>query len=227
MNPLLFLLAGLIAIPVIISYGDSGAEIDNLLSKGMDYFSQEEYDKAISQFNKILKTDPDNIDALYNKANTLSKTGKFRQAIPLYEQVLKLDPHKIIAQLKIEEALLKVTNYRYGVLDGILEIIVRDSHGGLVGYLSTTKIKALKHQIVEDLVDSWPVIKTVNRDNHNFALHQKEFVTAVDVDTIFGFHEIPFSDKVNLPLATTWHYQIPVEKGDVVSYVYSIFRPAG
>jgi hypothetical protein len=225
MNPILFLLAGFIAIPVIIAYGESVTEIDNLLSEGMDFFGKEEYDKAILQFDKILKIDPNNVDALYNKANTLSRTGKFGTAIPLYEQVLKLDPHKFIAQVKLEEAFLKVTKYRYGVLDGTLEIIVHDSHGGLVGYLSTTKIKALKHQIVEDLVDSWPVTKTVTRNNQNFAVHQKEFVTAVDGDTIFGFHEIPFSDKVNLPLATTWHYQIPVERGDVVSYFYSILRP--
>jgi tetratricopeptide (TPR) repeat protein len=225
MNPGIYLLFGLIGIPIIFAYCETGSEIDTILEKGMEHFSNEEYDKAISQFNKILKIDPENVDALYNKANTLSKTGKFRQAIPLYQQVLKLDPHKFIAQVKLEEALLKVTKYRYGFLDGTLEIIVHDSHGGLVGYLSTTKIKALQHQIVEDLVDSWPVIKTINRDNQNFAVHQKEFVTVVNSDTIFGFHEIPFSDKVDLPLATTWHYQIPVEQGDVVSYVYSVFRP--
>lgn len=225
MKLILLALISIFALHVIFAYGETSTEIDSLLAKGIDHFGKAEYDKAISQFNKVLKIDPNNIDALYNKANTLSKTEKFRQAIPLYQQVLKLDPHKFIAQVKLEEALLKVTKYRYGVLDGTLEIIVHDSHGGLVGYLSTTKIKALQHKIVEDLVDSWPVIKTVNRDGQNFALHQKEFVTVVNGDTIFGFHEIPFSDKVDLPLATTWHYQIPVERGDVVKYVYSIFRP--
>ena len=225
MNLLLFLLAGLIAIPVMVSYGETGEEIERMLSKGKDFFSQGEYSKAIYWFNQIIEIDPQNVDALYSKANTLSTTGKFRQAIPLYDQVLKLDPHKFIAQIKLEEALLKVTNYRYGVLDGTLEIAVHDSHGGLVGYLSTTKIKALKHQIVEDLVDSWPVTKTITRDNQQFEIHQKEYITTVNGDTIFGFHEIPFSDKVNLPLASTWHYQIPVEKGDVVSYTYSIYRP--
>jgi len=225
MNPALLFLLGLIAVPIIFAYGETGSEIDALLSKGMDYFANAEYDKAVSQFDKILKIDPNNVDALYNKANTLSKTGKFRQAILFYEQVLKLDPHKFIAQVKLEEALLKVTNYRYGVLYGTLEITVHDSHGGLVGYLSTTKIKALDHDLVKNLVDEWPTTKVINKNDQNFALHQQEFVTFVEHDTIFGFHEIPFSDKVNLPLATTWHYQIPVERGDVVSYVYSIFRP--
>ena len=225
MNPVLFLLAGLIAIPVIISYGDSQSEIDDLLSKGMDHFGNAEYDKAIIQFDNILKIDPNNIDALYNKGNTLSKVGKFNEAIQYYVQVLNLDPHKFIAQVKLEEAMLQVTSYRYGFLDGTLEITVHDSHGGLVAFLRTTKIKALDHIIVEDLVDSWSITKVITRDNQNFAIHQQEFIKVVEEDTIFGFHEIPFSDKVDLPLATSWHYQIPVERGDVVSYVYSVFRP--
>ena len=225
MNPVLLFLLGFIALPIIFAYGDSGSEIDNLLSQGMDNFGKAEYDQALIQFDKILKIDPNNVDALYNKGNILSKIGKFDEAIPFYEQVLNLDPHKFIAQVKLEEALLKVTSYRYGFLDGILEITVHDSHGGLVAYLRTTKIKALDHRIVEDLVENWPTTKVITRDNQNFAVHQKEFVKVVEGDTIFGFHEIPFSDKVDFPLATTWHYQIPVERGDVVSYVYSIFRP--
>ena len=224
MNLVLFGLVGLFVLPVFFAYGDTNSEIDNLLNKGMDFFGQAEYDKAISQFNKILKIDPDNVDALYNKGNTLSKTGKFGQAIPFYQKVLTLEPEKYIAQLKLEEALLKVTKYRYGFLDGVLEIAVHDSHGGLVAYLRTTEIKALKHQIVEDLVDGWPTTKVINQNDKSIAVHQQEFVTVVEDDTIFGFHEIPFSEDVDFPLATTWHYQIPVERGDVVSYVYSIFR---
>ena len=225
MNPVLFALLGFFTLSIIFAYGDSESEIDNLLSQGMDYFGKAEYDMAIIQFDKILKIDPNNVDALYNKGNTLSKTGKFDKAIPFYQQVLNLNPHKFIAQVKLEEALLKVTSYRYGFLDGVLEITVHDSHGGLVAYLRTTTIKALKHKIVEDLVESWPTTKVINQNDKKVAVHQQEFVTVVEDDTIFGFHEIPFSEKIDFPLATTWHYQIPVERGDTVSYVYSIFRP--
>ncbi len=224
-NLTVFLLLAIFSLPVIFAYGDSESEIDYLLDKGLGYFGQEEYDKAISEFNKILKIDPNNVDALYNKGNTLSKTGKFKQAIPFYEKVLNLDSKKYIAKLKLEEALLKITKYRIGSLDGVLEITVHDSKGGLVAFLKTNKIKALEHEIVKNLVDGWPTTKVINKNNQNFDVHQQEFITVVQHDTIFGFHEIPFSDKVDFPLATTWHYQIPVQKGDVVSYVYSIFRP--
>jgi len=225
MNLALFALVSFFALPAVFAYGDSESEIDKLLEQGRDYFGQAEYDKAISQFDQILKIDPNNIDALYHKGNTLSKTGKFKEAIPFYEKVLALDPHKFIAQLKLQEALLEVTSYRFGFLDGMLEVTVHDSHGGLVAYLRTTEIKALKHKIVEDLVDSWPTTKMINQNGKSFAVHQQEFVRVADYDTIFGFHEIPYSEEVDFPLASTWHYQIPIEKGDVVSYVYSILRP--
>jgi len=195
MNLALLLFLVFLSVPIIFAYADSESEIAILLNKGLDYFGQAEYDKAISQFNKILKIAPDNVDALYNKGNTLSKTGKFKQAIPFYQKVLTLDPGKYIAQLKLEEALLKVTSYRYGFLDGVLEIAVHDSNGGLVAYLRTTEIKALKHKIVEDLVDGWPTTKVINQNEQSIVVHQQEFVTVVSDDTIFGFHVIPFSEN--------------------------------
>src|SRR3972149_4437598 len=216
MNLVLFALS-FFALPVIFAYGDSGTEIDKLLEQGKDYFGQAEYDKAISQFDQILIIDPNNVDALYYKGNIFSQTGKFDEAIPFYEKVLALDPHKFIAQLKLQEALLKVTSYRFDFLEGVVEITVHDSHGGLVAYLRATEIKALKHRIVEDLIDSWPTTKLINQNGKSFAVHQQEFVKIADYDTIFGFHEIPYSDKVDLQLTAMWHYHGPNEQGDVVS----------
>ena len=225
MNLILFALVGFSALHIVFAYGEPASEIAKLLEQGKEYFGQSEYDKAISQFDQILKTDPNNVDALYYKGNTFSQTGKFNEAIPFYEKVLNLDPHKFIAQLKLQEALLNVTSYRFGFLHGVVEITVHDSRGGLVAYLRTTEIKALKHKIVEDLIDSWPTTRMINQNGKSFAVHQQEFVKVAGYDTIFGIHEIPFSDKVDFPLVSTWHYQIPIEQGDVVRYVYSILRP--
>lgn len=225
MNMVLLAILFFVVLPVIFAYGESESEIDNLLEQGRDYFAEAEYDKAILQFDQILKIDPENVDALYYKGNTLSKTDKFNEAIPFYEKVLNLDPHKFIAQLKLQEALLEVTSYRFNFLEGVVEITVHDSRGGLVAYLRATEIKALKHRIVEDMVDSWPITKLINKNEKSFAVYQKEFVRVADYDSVFGLHEIPYSDKIDFPLTSTWHYQIPIEKGDVVSYVYSILRP--
>jgi len=112
-----------------------------------------------------------------------------------------------------------------GFLDGTLEISVKNSRGDLVAYLITTEIKAIRHQIIEDLVDSWPTTHVTSQNHQDFVVHQQDYVTVVEHDTIFGFHELPFSELVDFPLATTWHNQIPVERGDEVTYVYSILRP--
>ena len=224
-NLTVFLLLAIFSLPVIFAYGDADSDNDLLLKKGIEHFGQEEYEQAISYFDEILESDPNHVEALYNKGNTLSQLEKHNEAIPYFEQVLKLDPGKYIARLKLENSLLQVASYNYGFLDGVLEITVHDSNGGLVAYLRTTKIKAVEHEIVENLVEKWPIIKKINQNNQNFNVHQHEFIKTVDVDSIYGFHEIPFSEEVDFPLATTWHYQIPVERGDVISYIYSIFRP--
>jgi len=225
-NLTVFLLLAIFSLPVIFAYGDSDSENDLLLKKGIEHFGQEEYERAISYFDEILEGEPNHVEALYNKGNTLSKIEKFEEAIPYFEQVLNLDPGKYIARLKLENALLQITQYYFGAIDGILEITVHDSNGGLVAYLRTTEIRALHHKIVTNLVEEWPITKVIERDNQNYAIHQYEYVKNVEADTIYGLHEIPFSEEVDFPLATTWHFQIPVERGDVVRYVYSIFRPA-
>lgn len=224
-NLTVFLLLAIFSLPVIFAYGDSESENDLLLKKGIEHFGQEEYERAISYFDEILESEPNHVEALYNKGNTLSKIEKYNESISYFEQVLKLDPGKYIARLKLENSLLEVTSYNYGFLDGVLEITVHDSNGGFVAYLRTTKIKAVEHEIVENLVEKWPVTKIINQNNQELAVHQQEYMKFVDVDSIYGFHEIPFSEEVDFPLATTWHYQIPVERGDVISYIYSIFRP--
>jgi len=212
------------SLPIIFVFADSESEND-LLNKGMDSFRLGEYEEAISYFDQVLEIEPNNLDALYNKGNNLSQLEKFEEAIPYYVKVLNLDPKKQIAKLKLEHALMEITSYRYGFLDGVLEITIHDSKGGFIAYHRTTKINALKHNIVEDFVEKWPIVKVTNRNNQNFAIHQQEYVNVFVSDGIIGFHEIPFSEEVDFTLTATWHYQIPIQKGDVISYVYSVFRP--
>jgi len=203
----------------------SKLDLDFMVYKGMQYNTLGDYETAISVFKKVLKKDKNNFEALANLGYSYSLLEKYSQAIKNYESALEIEPNDDTTLYRFQKVLLEKTSYGYGFLDGVLEIKVYDSQGGLIAYLQTSKIKALKHTMSEKLVESWPVSKVVNRNNQDYFVHQNEFVKVLDRKTILGFHEIPFSDKMDLPLATTWHYQIPVEKGDTVSYVYSIFRP--
>ena len=211
--------------PVILVYGETESENDILLNKASQHLKLGEYEEAISYYDQILETNPNHVQALFDMGFSLSMLEKYEESIPYYERVLNIEPYNQLALFKLEDALIRITSYWYGSIQGVLEISVHDSHGGLVAFLRTTDIKAIKHKILYDLVDKWPVTQEIVRDNQKFEVHQKEFVKVVKADTIYGFHQILYSEKIYLPLALTWHYQIPVERGDVVSYVYSIFRP--
>jgi len=215
----------LFSIPIIFVYGQSEPDIDFMIYKGIQYTKLGDYETAISIFENVLKKDKNNVQALVELGNLYSSLEKYNKSINLFDRALRIEPDNNLALYGLQISLLKTAWYRYGFLDGVLEITVHDSQGGLVAYLQTSQIKALKHSLSEKLVESWPVSKIVHRNNQDYSVHQKEFVKVLDYDTILGFHEIPFSDKMDLPLASTWHYQIPAEKGDVVSYVYSFYRP--
>ena len=215
----------LFSVPLIFAYGESEYDIDFLVYKGGQYLKLFEYDEALFHFDLVLSEEPDNVDALYYKGAVLSGLGKYEEAIRYYEQALNIDPQKQDAIIKLQDALLHNASYQFGFLDGVLEIKVHDSKGELIAFLRSTKIKALEHDMVENFIEKWPVTKVITQDNQKLAVHQKEFLTQIEKTTILGFQEIPFSENVNIPLAATWHYQIPVEKGDVISYTYSIYRP--
>jgi len=205
--------------------GSAVSDLDFMVYKGIQYNTLGDYEKAASIFDEILKMDARNIHALVNLGHSYFSLEKYNNAIKTYEHVLSIDPNNSDALYRLQLALLKTTSYYSGTFDGLLEIRVHDSNGGLVAYLQSSQMKALKHSISEKFIESWPVSKTIYRNNQDYSIHQNEFVEVITGDTILGFHEIPFSDKMDLPLATTWHYQIPVKKGDVVTYTYSIFRP--
>jgi tetratricopeptide (TPR) repeat protein len=50
--------------------------------------SQGKYEEAIADYDKALQIDPDDADALFDKAETLQKMGKFKEAEKLVEKAL-------------------------------------------------------------------------------------------------------------------------------------------
>lgn len=223
MNLYFFVIIILFSVPIILVNAEP--DIDFLVYKGGQYLKLFDYSKAISIFDLVLSEEPDNVDALYYKGVALAALGNNKEAMGFYEKALSINPQKQEAIIKLQELLLENSTYEFGFLDGVLEVKVHDSKGKLIAFLRATKIKALEHDIVKDLIEKWPVAKIVTHENQKLAVHQKEFLKQVERTTILGFHEIPYSESVDIPLAATWHYQIPVEKGDVVSYAYSIYRP--
>ena len=69
-----------------------------LFNKGYVYFVYlEDNQKALDYFNRSLDSDPNYLDALYNKGHVLEQMGDFVQAKEVYSQVLKVQPNYALA----------------------------------------------------------------------------------------------------------------------------------
>ena len=66
--------------------------IDQLSAEGDKYYDNEEYDKALESYNKILDIDPNNAEAYYNKGRAYNLLGQFDEAIQEYNKAIILDP---------------------------------------------------------------------------------------------------------------------------------------
>ena len=69
----------------------------SLLDQGIQNFENENFTKAIKLFEKILKSDSGNPEAIINKASCLAEIGKYDEAIKQLEIFLKKNPDDFVA----------------------------------------------------------------------------------------------------------------------------------
>jgi tetratricopeptide (TPR) repeat protein len=62
------------------------------MDQGMAYHDQGELDKAIAEYNEVLKLEPDNPDAHRNLGSAYAEQGNLEEAVAAYEQAIKLNP---------------------------------------------------------------------------------------------------------------------------------------
>lgn len=60
-----------------------------LISEGNKYFREGDLDKAISLYEEVLKTNPKDLTALYNRSNALAKKGDKEAAMEGYEKIIR------------------------------------------------------------------------------------------------------------------------------------------
>src|SRR2546425_12194253 len=70
-------------------------EAGKIISEGMSYAKLGKHKKAISFFDKVLKGEQYNADALYSKGLSLAKLGKHKEAISCFEKILERDQDHI------------------------------------------------------------------------------------------------------------------------------------
>ncbi len=201
--------------------------IDSLNGKGIALTNQEKYDEAISYFDKALEIVPDDFDTLFNKADSFRAQQNYDEAYSYFYQLLKMQPDDFLTQSKIK---IVHTHMNFTDFDGFIETTIHNSQGNLVAHLKINTVTAIDHQIVNEMIDDWNLIKTINRDGIEYEVRQHEKIIKEGSSisyhggaTHYGLNLIPDERKTSLIRADYWFYQ--TEKGDTISTVITAFRP--
>jgi len=80
-----------------IAFADLQNEVDIFFGKGEFAFRNQQFEKAISFYDKALDLDPSHIDSLFKKGGTLLILGKSDEALELFDRILAIDPNHIKA----------------------------------------------------------------------------------------------------------------------------------
>jgi len=195
--------------------------IGALNNKGVILNIQENFVEAQSYFDKALEINPAFVNALNNKAELLIKLEKYEEAFTPLNQVMKIDPgnKKAIANLEFIEFRLD-----YNLIDGFMEIQIYNSQGYLVTHFVSGNLWLLNNTLAEDVINTFPVKKTINRDGQEYEVLQRKGVIAENADSTPGRTGFSFSYNSQVMLVYSTHYQFVVEKGDVFVYYTTIFR---
>lgn len=70
---------------------------NDLLNKGIELLEKERYKEAMTYFDKVLKIDPKDVDALNGKGIVLYSLGKHKASLAYFDKALKINPNEITA----------------------------------------------------------------------------------------------------------------------------------
>lgn len=74
------------------------------------YFYNKKYSQALNLYNKVLRIDPENYDAMFNKALSNAELGRYETAIEIYEELLKKDPNSFATYNDLAHCYAKLNN---------------------------------------------------------------------------------------------------------------------
>ncbi|MEE9259117.1 MAG: tetratricopeptide repeat protein [Nitrospinaceae bacterium] len=81
------------------------------LSRGIEWFQERSYEKALDEFKSAVENRPSNADAHYFLGLTYSKLERFEEAIPHFEKTIEIDPQIQGVYLNLGIALFNIGSY--------------------------------------------------------------------------------------------------------------------
>ena len=102
-------------------FAESSNEI--LLGQAVDAIRERDYEKAVSIFDTILQSDPNNTEILTNKGTALVELQKYDEAILIFDKILDAEPNNVAVLNNKGIALVKLGSYNEAIInfDKVLE----------------------------------------------------------------------------------------------------------
>ena len=75
--------------------------VNPALAKGFEAFNHGDFSTAQAEYDRVLKSEPRNIDALHGLAAIATKQGKVEQAVWYYQRLLEADPRDAVAMANL------------------------------------------------------------------------------------------------------------------------------
>ena len=193
-----------------------------LFNSGLESMNRGNLTEAISYFDSVLQIHPNDTAALVNKGNALARLGNPYTAMHYFDEALKIDPGNHLARSNLNIARSELDYYD---IDGFVEVQVRDSQGHLVAFLKTSGLRVLNHTFAQNFVDHWPTKGVITRDGKTFEIIQFNATETIPSDTVYGQTRVIHRENPSAAVVFYSNWGYPLEKGDRVTAVYTIFKP--
>jgi tetratricopeptide (TPR) repeat protein len=96
------------------SMGLFGNSADQLLARGVGWAVKGDFDRAITDFEEVIRIDPKCADAFYNRAKVYAEQRQYDRAIADYDAAIKLNPKDMTAAIKSRAAVIALKKERDG-----------------------------------------------------------------------------------------------------------------
>jgi len=94
-------------------------EVSPFVFSGLENILEEDYELALSDFDKSLETEGENVLVLAYKARLLNKMDRDSEAVNIWKRVLELEPHWDYAQLNKASSLANIGEYKLAIFEYI------------------------------------------------------------------------------------------------------------
>ena len=222
MNLLFFAFIILFSFPVMLVFADSADDLNELNENGNASFNLGNFEEAISYYDKALEIDPNNTITLNNIGATLEKIGKTQEAYEFFRKVVLIDPNYELAQSNLQKLSLQLG---YVPIEGTMQVIVRDQHGNLIADIKNSRLEIINHPSVQDTLDNWDFKGITNRNGQQYEKIQNIQTYFPSQESAFSNFGITVQGSDGTYLVFTHYHQVPLELGDELTFIFTIYRP--